>query len=117
MPAAFVWVVFQAELSPMTSDVLMCQVIGRQPEHVKVHLIKKVGDHAVQLLRLGREGVWGHLDRGVQLLRLEREGVQGHFDRGVQADSTDLLREKALAQPGPNARMGSPGSDCTVIWQ
>ena len=46
MPAAFVWVAFQAELSPMTSDVVMCQVIGRQLEHVKVHLIKEVGDHA-----------------------------------------------------------------------
>ena len=46
MPAAFVWVVFQAELCPMTADVLMCQVIGRQPEHVKVHLIKDVSDHA-----------------------------------------------------------------------
>ena len=46
MPAAFVWVVFQAELYPMTSDVLMCQAIGRQPEHVKVHLIKEVSDHA-----------------------------------------------------------------------
>ena len=52
-----------------------------------------------------------------KLLRLGCEGVRGHFDRGVQADSTDLLREKALAQPGPKARMGSPGSDCTVIWQ
>ena len=46
MPAAFVWVVFQAELSPMTSDVLMCQVIGRQLEHVKLHLIKEVSGHA-----------------------------------------------------------------------
>ena len=40
-----------------------------------------------------------------KLLRLGREGVRGHFDRGVQADSTDLLREKALAQLGPSARM------------
>ena len=45
------------------------------------------------------------------------EGVRGQLDRGVQADSTDLLREKALAQPGPSARMCSPGSDCTVFWQ
>ena len=52
-----------------------------------------------------------------KLLRLGREGVRGHLDRGVQADSTDLLREKALAQPGPSARMCSPGSDCTVFWQ
>ena len=51
-------------------------------------------------------------DRGVQLLRLGREGVRGPLDRGVQADSTDLLREKALAQPGPSARMCSPGSEC-----
>ena len=46
MHAAFVWVVFQAELFPMTSDVVMCQVIGRQLEHVKVHLIKEVRDNA-----------------------------------------------------------------------
>ena len=52
-----------------------------------------------------------------KLFRLGREGVRGHFDRGVQADSTDLLREKALAQPGPSARMCSPRSDCTVVWQ
>ena len=49
--------------------------------------------------------------------RLGREGLRGHFNRGVQADSTDLLREKALAQLGPSARMCSPGSDCTVFWQ
>jgi len=52
-----------------------------------------------------------------KLLRLGREGVLGHFDGGVQADSTDLLREKALAELGPSARMCSPGSDCTVVWQ
>ena len=46
MHAAFVWVVFQAELSPMTFEVAMCQVIRRQPEGVKVHLLKEVGDHA-----------------------------------------------------------------------
>ena len=46
MHAAFVWAVFQAELSPMTFEVAMCQVIRRQPEGVKVHLLKKVGDQA-----------------------------------------------------------------------
>ena len=46
MHAAFVWVVFQAELSQMTFEVVMCQVIRRQPEGVKVHLLKEVGDHA-----------------------------------------------------------------------
>ena len=40
-----------------------------------------------------------------KLFRLGRERVQGHFDFGMQANSTDLLREKALAQLGPSARM------------
>ena len=56
-------------------------------------------------------------ERGIQLLRLGRDGARGHLDRGVQDDSTDLLQEKALAQPGPSARMCSPGIDCTVFWQ
>ena len=46
---------------------------------------------------------------------VEREGVRGHFDRGVQADSTDLLREKALAQLGPSARMRFPGSSVLLM--
>ena len=45
MLAAFVWVVFQTELSSMTFEVVMCQVIGRQLEDVKVHLLKEVGVH------------------------------------------------------------------------
>ena len=46
MYAAFVWVCFPAELSVMTFEVLMCQVIGRQLEDVKVHLLNEVGVHA-----------------------------------------------------------------------
>ena len=56
MIAAFVWVVFQAELSPMTFEVVMCQVICRQLEDVKVRLLKEVGVYACAKKLLSRAG-------------------------------------------------------------
>ena len=56
MHAAFVWVVFQAELSPMTFEVVMCQVIRRQSEGVKVRPLKKVSDHACVKVLHSRAG-------------------------------------------------------------